>query len=74
MEEVREGEQTDLPVKLHPLLNFAETQPGWLKSWSPGGSACSGAHLCFPQHNGCPFGVVTQESPWLSTGRAQTDT
>lgn len=46
-EEVREGEQTDLPVKPHLLLNFAKTQPRWLKSWSPSGSVCTGAHLLF---------------------------
>lgn len=57
MEEVWEGEQADLLVKLHPLLNFVETQPGWLKCWSPSGSACSGAHLCFPQHSGSRLGL-----------------
>ena len=57
MEEVREGEQADLLVELHPLLDFAETQPGWLKCWTPGGSACSGAHPCFPQHSGSRLGL-----------------
>ena len=59
---MREGEQTDLLVKLHPLLDFAETQPGWLKSWSASASACSGAHLLFspeqrPPIWGCDPGV-----------------
>ena len=27
------GRRTDRPPGNHPLLNFAETQPGWLESW-----------------------------------------
>lgn len=58
--------------KAHPLLNFAKTQPRWLKAWIP----TLGPTRHFLSHCGCPFGVVNQESSLssrFSPGRAPTD-
>lgn len=69
------GRRTSLLVKLPLLLNFAKTQPRWLKAWIPSCAVSAlGPICCFLLYNGHPFGVVTLESLWLSTGRAQTDT
>ena len=53
-EGVCEAEQSDLQAELHLLLNFAETQPRWLKAWIP----MLGPTLL--SHDGCPFRVVSR--------------
>lgn len=46
-EQVQEGRQTDIQVRLPLLLNFAKTQPRRLKAWVPSRTVYTGAHLLF---------------------------